>query len=406
MRILFLTSRVPDPPVRGDKVRTHGFLRALSAQHDVRLITFAGDRRDLELAEGLRSLCDVQAVLLPRARSVLNMLAAVPSRRPFQSSYYASRPMTRAVHAALAEWAPDVVYVHLFRMAQFVLDGGGGGGLLRTGDRPPYVLDLTDAISTELALSIPYRPLLFRAPYGMELARVRAYEGMTAGLFDEAWVISEADRREILALAPCARVEVVPNGVDERLFEVERAKGEPPVVLFVGNLSVPHNVDAVRVLAEEIAPRVRSRVPQAVFRIVGHSDRGLASRLAGRPGISVVGFVPDLADAYGSAAVFAAPLRFAAGVQNKILEAMAAGLPVVTTSAASRGLAARPDHDVLVRDDPDAFAAALAGLLEDEEARRALGERGRGFVERDFGWRRVLDRVEALHARGRGVAPG
>lgn len=389
-----MTSRFPYPPVRGDKVRTYNFLRALATRHEVDLISFVGSEESLSNVSALSSLCSVETVAMSRARSLVNLGLGLLSRLPYQVIYYRSGEMHAKVRGALTGGHYDLVYTHLFRMAPFVLDGAGRP--MRGAGNARVVVDLTDAISSELRLSLPRRKLHLKLPYRWEASKVRAYEAAVAPLFDEAWVISEADGTEIRRLAPGARVAVVPNGVDESLFSIEPTRSKRPVILFVGNLAIPHNVDALELLAREILPRVREALPDVSARVVGHSAGPDIQSLARACGLDLIGYVPALEDAYRGAAVFAAPLRFAAGVQNKILEAMASGLPVVTTSLGNQGLGAEDDREIFVRDDPAAFAETLIQVLKDGELGSAVGERARSFVRKNYRWDRVVERAEQL----------
>ncbi len=397
MRILFLTSRLPYPPHRGDRVRTWNFLKSLSARHEVRLVSFTEGPVDDDGVRELSKLANVETVRLSPARSFANMALGLLSPLPYQVLYYRSAAMERAVAGALRREPFDVAVVHLFRMAPVALAAlrETAGGPHRA---PATALDLTDAISAELALSLPRRPALLRPAYAWESRKVRDFEARAASAFDEAWTISESDRGVILAGAPGATVAVVPNGVDASLF-AGTPGGRSSAALFVGNFDVPHNADAARHLAFDIMPLVRAAEPGAVLRFVGQG-RLQRLRLGGADqGVEARGFVPRLTDVYADAAVFVAPLRFAAGVQNKVLEAMAAGLPVVTTSLVNQGLGAADGVEIVVRDEPRAFAEAVVRILRDAEGARRLGERGRAFVRVRFDWNAVVGRVEALAAR-------
>lgn len=391
MRILSLTSRLPCPPYRGDRVRTYNFLRALSEGHDVDLVSFVRDDREAELARGLRWLDRVETVLLRPPRSLGNMALRALSPVPYQALYYRSSAMAAAVDRALREGRYDFVYVHLFRMAPFVEASLGSP----SGTRPASVVDLTDAVARELELSVPHRPLPLRPAYRWEASKIRRYERRVLGLFDEAWVISKADADETRRHAPDARLAVVPNGVDEKLFAVDPGDCSPGV-LFVGNLSIPHNIDALEHLARDVMPLVRRSVPEAPLTVAGRDAGARVRRLVEETGARLAGFVPALPDVYRLGTVFAAPLRFAAGVQNKILEAMAAGLPVVTSSLGNRGLSAADGSELLVRDDPAAFAAAVADVLRDDRRGREIGARGREFVRAGFRWSLARERAERL----------
>ncbi len=395
MRVLFLTSRLPYPPHRGDRVRTFNFLREFASRHDVHLLSFVEGEEDRAAAAGLDDLCSHEFVTLSKQRSLMNIAAHALSPHPYQVLYYRSSQMQRAVGEALANGQYDLVYVHLFRMAPILVSAVERD--VSGARRVRAVLDLTDSVASEIELSIRHRPVATRLPYVWECRKIRALERSVLPRFDEGWVISGADRDDVLATSPGARIEVVPNGVDESLFELEPPESASSTVVFVGNLSVPHNIDAVAFLVRRVMPRLRDRVPDACLRVVGQgAGDGVKDVCSSAAWCSLLGFVPDLRDAYRGAAAFAAPLRFAAGVQNKMLESMAAGVPVVTTSVGNRGLTAEPDREIIIADDPEAFARGLACVLTDTGRRLALSRDGRRFVSGGFSWSHAVDRAEAI----------
>ncbi|MCD4689934.1 glycosyltransferase [bacterium] len=401
MRILFLTSRLPYPPHRGDRVRTFNFLKAFASRHDVHLVSFIESDAEREAAAELKGICSRELVVLGKRRSLLNIATHALSPMPYQALYYRSAEMQAVVQAAFADGTFDLIYVHLFRMAPFIVPllgrrPSGGGSDVRA------VLDLTDSVASEIELSIRHRAALTRFPYMWESRKIRAYETRVMPGFDETWVISEADRDDVLLGASGARVEIVPNGVDDRLFELDPSMSDSGEVVFVGNLSVPHNIDAVEFLIGDVMPRLRAAEPGATLRVVG---KGAGDRVRcicdAADWCTLTGFVPDLRDAYRNAAVFAAPLRFAAGVQNKMLEAMAAGVPVVTTPTGNRGLQAAPGSEIVVASGGAEFACALGEVLSDARRRDALSKAGRRFISGRFSWSHALERAEAVGARSR-----
>jgi polysaccharide biosynthesis protein PslH len=169
-----------------------------------------------------------------------------------------------------------------------------------------------------------------------------------------------------------------------------------PTAICTGAMDYLPNVDAVEHFCGDIFPAVVRAVPGARFLIVGLNPGPAVRRLAELPGVTVTGAVPEVRSYYRQAAVCVAPLRIARGIQNKVLQSMALGVPVVATSAAARGLESRPDEHMLVEDDPARFAQAVIGLLGYRDGRRRLAERARSFVERHHSWPAILARIEAL----------
>lgn len=387
MRLLFLTARLPYPPNRGDRLRAFHFIRELSREHRITLLSFVADDSESGLLAGLRPYCDtIQLVRLDQRQSVAGAARGLWRRESLQSLYFHSVHMQRAVDNLLASETFDAVYIHLFRMAQYMRQ-----------HRSPYkIVDLTDVISTEIARSLPYRDAFWRAVYRVELPRIRKAELSAARLADEAWVISEAERTALVALGATGPIEVVPNGIDTLRFHPTNQQRATNTILFVGHMGVLHNIDAAEHLARDILPLVRAEIPAARLRLVGAEPAERVRKLGDLSGVEVLGHVANLNDALNRATLFVAPLRFAAGVQNKILEAMAAGLPVVTTDCVNEGLVAEDGRHLVLADGAEATAAAVVALLRDTARRDALGRAGREFVTANFSWSRVVDRMRVV----------
>ena len=399
MRLLFLTARLPYPPTRGDRLRAYHFLRVLSQEHRITLLSFIGDESEAGNLNPLRAFCeDIQLVHRAPWQSALGAAAGAWRPLPLQALYYRSPVMRGAVDRLLERGQFDAVYVHLFRMAQYVSNRF----------HPYRILDLTDAISGEVARSLPYRDPLWRLIYRLELPRIYRYERQMVGHFDETWLISEAEREAVAAAVgagvagdgrPPPNLRVVPNGVETERYRPQVRPASQPALVFVGHMGVFHNIDAAERLAETILPRVRETLPTARLDLIGAEPVARVRALAGRPGVRVLGHVVDLNAALNEATVFVAPLRFAAGVQNKVLEAMAAGLPVVTTAEVNAGLRATPGEHLLLAEDDEDVALATTALLGDAAERVRLGQAGRAFVLENFRWEAVGERMREIAAR-------
>jgi sugar transferase (PEP-CTERM/EpsH1 system associated) len=387
MRILFLTGRLPYPPNRGDRLRAYHFLRVLSQQHQITLLSFIGDNRETGHIGPLRPFCeDIQLVHRGQFQSTMTTGLNAWRRIPFQSLYYRSSVMQGAVDRLLDRQQFDAVYVHLFRMAQFVANRSN----------PYRILDLTDAISSEVERSLPYRDAKWRMIYRLELPRIRRYERDIVRHFDETWLISNAEREELLDGKQNGKVRIVPNGVDTARYRPSGLPTDAPTLIFVGHMGVFHNVDAAEFLVRDILPRVRASFSSTRLDLVGAEPAPQVLQLASKSGVRVLGHVADLNAALNDASIFVAPLRFAAGVQNKVLEAMAVGLPVVTTTYVNNGLEAEDGRHLLVADEPEQFADSVITLLKDAQLRRKIGRAGREFVMKQYRWEDVLDRVNAI----------
>jgi sugar transferase (PEP-CTERM/EpsH1 system associated) len=387
MRILCLTSRLPYPPNRGDRLRAFHFIEHLSREHELSLVSFIASESERDHMASLRAYCqDVRVLPMSPWRSALSTALNIWRREPLQALYYRLGVMRRLVDDLVATSGFDAAYVHLFRMAPYV------------AHHPQLyrIVDLTDVISKEIDLSLPYRDPASRAVYRLERGRIGRYERWVAGSFEETWLISESDRQALALACPQANIRVVPNGVDLEQFHPTGQACSPDSLIFVGHLRVPHNMDAATHLAQDILPLVQNEVPACTLSIVGADPAPHIRKLGQSPDITVTGFVPDLNDYLNQAAVFVAPLRFAAGIQNKVLEAMAAGRPVVTTPLVSDGLGAVPGREILVADDAQATASQIVTLLTNAPLREQIGRAGRQFVEERYSWNHAVERMRTI----------
>jgi glycosyltransferase involved in cell wall biosynthesis len=423
MKILFLTSRLPYPPDRGDRLRMHHFLRELAARHDVRLLSFVASREENRNAGDLRKRgIAAETVLHGRAKSWMSTLGALPSKRPFQVAYYESSRMRRRVEDAARD--RDLVIAHLIRMAPY-LEG--------TPSSARRVVDLCDCISSEYREALPFLTGAKRAFYAEEAKRVARFERDVLRHVDEAWVISEAEIPKLGNLGPSSeRIHVVPNGFplsegaseasgweqsaqhaaegpssaketspvaaarrSGRLAEPPEGPSEGCRLIFTGNMSVPHNVDAACFLAKEILAVVREEIPNAHLTIAGANPSAAVRALRG-PAVDVTGWVEDLDVALRGASIFVAPMRFVAGLQNKVLQAMSSSVPVVTSELVRHGLGARDREHLVVAATAREYAANIVSLWRDRAYAKRLGAAGCEFVRARFSWKAVVERVAAI----------
>ena len=387
MRILFLTSRLPYPPDRGDRLRAFNFLRQLSKMHEIHLVSFIASEAERAHLPALNEFCrTLHVVPMSPLRSAITTLANIWRPYPLQALYYRHPGMTHQIQEILQSTRINMAYIHLFRMAPYL------------AEHPEIyrVVDLTDVISREVKRSLPYRGGLSRLVYAIEGPRIVRYEHQVAREFDETWLISRADAEVLAKACPDANIRTVTNGVDLERFSPLPATPDPDQLIFVGHMGVFHNIDAAVHLAENILPLIRKRRPDCKLSIVGAAPVVRVQKLEMIPGVTVTGFVPDLNEKLNQASVFAAPLRFAAGVQNKVLEAMATGTPVVTTPLVNEGINAEAGRDILLANDPAGFADKVVGLLESPDRAHQIGAAGRDFVVQKFNWKYVERRVQEI----------
>ncbi len=392
MKLLVVCARPPWPPTMADAMTVDRLVRFLAARgHAVDLACFVeGAADERALREGLGGVCRrIDAVRLPKWVSYASTALTLPFRRPMQTEYYRSAAMRRLVARRVAEERYDVVYTHLIRMAEYT-----------RGLAVPKVMGMQvcQALNLERMLAHvrdPARKLF----YGIEKAKVRPYEVAAAADFDRVFLCGPSDVAALERRGAVPNALVCPHGQDVPPLErVRAAAREPGAVVISGVMSTFTNVDAATWFAREIFPRVEARAPHAKFWIVGRNPQRAVQALA-RPGrVEVTGEVPDVADWLCRAEVAVAPLRIAAGMQNKLVQAMACELAAVATPEANEGIGAKPDEHLLVRGDAEGFADAVADLLADAERRRALGRAARAFVEAHWTWEAHFEKLESMLA--------
>jgi sugar transferase (PEP-CTERM/EpsH1 system associated) len=389
VKILSLTAGFPFPLDRGDRVRAYHFLRVLAARHEVTLLSFVARTEEERHRPSIEALgVRVRTILQPRERSLVKTaLAATQRGRPFQVAYFDSTAMRAAVRAESTE--TDTVLAQMIRMAPYLDEVPAG---------VRRIVDLCNCVSSEYRASLPHRRGAEKLFYREEARRVAAAEREIAARVDEVWLSTSAEVGKIFGTRPPPNVVVVTNGVavPEREPDPPR-RTEAPRLIFTGNLRVPHNVDAVRLLATRIYPRILAELPQATLHFAGADPAPRVTALAG-PGITVHGFLPDLYEFLRTGDVFVAPIRFVAGVQNKVLEALAVGLPVVTTPLVNRGLGAKSGTHLLLASDPIETADAVLRIVNDPTLARELSREGRRLVRERFRWESVLERFEGIDA--------
>ncbi len=392
MRILFLCHRLPYPPDHGAKIRPYQFIRYLSRKHAVTLVSLA--HTDDEMTKGavaLAELCDEVIVeVLPASARWIKVGLSVLKTTPASVAYFWSDRLYKRVTKALAGRNFDVIYVFCSAMAPYVM------GLAATGYR---VMDFTDIDSAKWFEYAQWKRYPLSWGYALEGAKLRRFEKRIAVNFDHCAVITPGeldDYRRFNVNTPCS---ILPNGVDSEFFKKSTRvplQEESPVITFVGRMDYFPNIDGVLFFVREVFPLVQSSRPDAKLIIVGSDPVRSIRDLARRPNIFVTGHVPDVRPYLEDSMLSIAPLRIARGTQNKILEAMAMGVPVVATSRAARGVFSELSQHLLVADEPEAFADQVLALLNDNARRADLGRAGERALASLQGWamsEKVLDEI-------------
>ncbi len=337
----------------------------------------------------------VERLYLPRWKSWLQSAMSLPTKTPMQVAYFSDSTFRRRAAALMSEH--DATLTHLIRTGDAIKDLPG-----------LKFLEMTDAISLNYervrrmgSTSVGrFRSMVF----SLESRRLRKYEMNIVDHFDHSFLVSEIDRSILFENNPerLNNVSVFSNGVDLSTMPFNFHEDAKEIV-FIGNMNSLQNFDAVMFMARDVMPIVVRTCPSARLRVIGRIQPSKAAELRILPNVDVTGEVQDIALSAASGAVGVCPLRLGAGVQNKVLEYMALGLPVISTTMGLEGFAAQPGQDLLVADTVDDFAAATVALLQDRAVARRISVSARRYVEEHHSWDSVLsplvnlicDRIES-----------
>ncbi len=378
-RVVFLSQRVPFPPTRGDKIITYRMVMRLARSYDVHCIAFSHDAEDDAGAATLRER-GIAVTTVPYRRLVALSKGALAlfGRRPLTTTLLGSRQMSATVDAALKDCDLAVAF------------SSSMGAFLRGRSGLPRMLHFCELDSDKWRQYSRSTGLPLRWIYAREAKVLLALERQLAREMSTNIVCTSLEADIFRQWIPDAGCTVLRNGIDLDYFrpanEVTGAHG----IVFTGVMNYFPNVDGCRWFVDEVLPGVRQVIPDAHFTIVGAHPNHAVLRLAGRDGVSVTGAVPDVRPYVADAAVVVAPLRIARGIQNKVLEGLSMGRPVVGTTVATQGVGGVAGRDYLVADDPVTMASSLVRLLTDPTERRRLAAAGRAFVEREYDWESAM----------------
>jgi sugar transferase (PEP-CTERM/EpsH1 system associated) len=382
MKILFLAHRIPYPPDKGDKLRAYNIIRYLAKKHDVCLVSLYDDCSDKVYAKDLKKICqEVHIFYLhpfwARARALWSLFRG----EPFTMGYFYNPAMKAKVKEMVSVMKYDRVFAYSSSMAQYCQDLTA-----------PKIMDFVDCDSAKWAQYSKHVRWPISLLYARERSELQRHEKEIIRKFDDIIVVSGEEKHQFSLFADAKKINVIPNGVDTGFF-VPGPTVSSKRIVFAGAMDYYANTDAVIYFCSEIFPLIRRRVPTAEFYIVGHRPSRAVLALAKQRGVTVTGSVRDIREYLKGAEVAVVPLRIAQGVQNKILEAMASGLAVVTTTRAAAGLAARPGQDLFLADTAELFAEKVVALLEHEALRKDMGTSARKLVLERYLWENSLEKL-------------
>lgn len=389
MRILFVSPKFPYPPKSGSAIFSSRYLEHLSKNHSVDLISFDTEQSVVEIQRTLAFPGKIQAIpILSRTKVLLNAAVGFWEGLPLPVTHYSSLSAQRLVSGMLVDGAYDMAVFQLLEMAQF---------LPTSFTHAATVLSMEDPMSLKNERWLPFIhsfPLRLRTR--LEISRLRKYERLKTPLFDRTILINQADAEAFCNLTPDARVAWAPYGVDTAHFSPDDSLSRKPgMIVISGTMSHPPNVEGIRYFCREVFPLVCAKNRHAELYLVGAHPIPEIAALAG-PNIHVIGSVPDMRLYLRQAMVSVCPVRLKIGTQTKVLEAMASGTPVVTTSAGNNGVEAISNLHAYVTDSPTEMADYINILFLDKEKWQFLAQNARQFTVKHFDWAVSCARFEQI----------
>jgi sugar transferase (PEP-CTERM/EpsH1 system associated) len=387
VRVLYLCHRIPYPPDKGDKIRAFHQIRAMAAHHEVDVFTLADDAGDLAHRDALAAHCHRLTVArvhpkVARMRSLPYLLTVTPLTVP----YFYSAELQREIDKALSLVSYDRIFVYCSAMAQYVTSAGS----------IPMVMDLVDVDSEKWTQYAAHTSFPFSIVYRREGWTLQIYERTVCERASCVLVSTEREAQLARRIAPGALVQVLPNGVDTEYFKPAPEASRESAVIFTGDMGYFPNEEAVIYFARQVLPLIRREVADVRFLIVGRNPGRRVQDLSKIGGVEVTGFVPDVRTWLAKARVAVAPFTITAGIQNKILESMAFGLPVVATSRATQGLSRPVAGMVDTGDTAEELASKAVVLLRDSELACSKGVDGRRLVMENYSWATAIERLLRL----------
>ena len=380
MNLLIIASRFPYPLEKGDKLRLYYQIRELSRWHTITLVSVSDEEATEMDKEKLRPYVSAQYHFdITKGVRLWNRLSAIATGLPIQVSQLYDPSIMNAIEKITQRHHIEHVYCQLPRAAEYA----------RRLDIPKTI-DYMDAFGESMEKRASINTGFKKKLFTNEAKRMRRYESKIFIDFDHHTLISEQDK-SYMAISNPDLIHVVPNGIDTDFFSFGLANEASSELAFIGNMGYPPNEAAAVYISDHILPLVQDYT----LTISGARPTAIVQQLANKS-VTVVGWVDDIRDAYRSSKVFIAPIFSGTGQQNKILEAMAVGLPSVTTTQVNNAIGAEDGKEVMIADNPEEFAIAIKKLLNDDQLYADIQQNARNFVVAKYSWKEHVAQLSKI----------
>lgn len=383
MKILVLSPRFPFPVLGGDVLRIINIAEQLSENNCVDLLSFKEKSISNEDVSTLRKKSifrNIELVKRSNFFTFIGVFSALLRFKPIQAGYYYSPFFSKKLKKMVKEHDYDLVIVHLVRLAPYI-------DKLKLHNKS--ILEMTDAISLNYTRALPRFKGLKKSFYLLERSLLYLYEQKCINRFRKTVLVSEVDKNY---LGDNDSVTVIKNGYTSDFINLQKEQNSE--IVFIGNMRSNANHDMVMYFVDEMLPEVRKVKPDVVFKVVGAEPRSELIQRSKKDGFIVTGRVEKIEDHLSSAAVSICPMTLGAGIQNKILESLAYGIPVVATSYGAEGIIQEGCDFLVVENEPKKFAERVIETINDSDFRLNNSQKAIDFIKREFSWKNNLKSYE------------
>jgi polysaccharide biosynthesis protein PslH len=384
LRLLVLTSRFPYPIEKGDKLRIYYQLRELAKTHEIVLCALVEEQPKPEDFNIIQSLC-AKIYLLPLSKFTIykNIVQSLLEGMPVQVGYFFDKKLKKAFEAIVEKETPDHIYCQLIRTANYVKDL-----------QHPKTIDYMDTFSIGAKRWSKHSNWLLKPILLREAEKVSAYEQKVFDWFDHHTIISEQDKN-LLEVHHKEKIRVIPNGVDTDFFQPNPMIEKKYDLAFIGNMGYAPNVKAAVFLVKKILPLVQEKFPDIKILIAGARPSANVQKMQSK-NVDISGWIDDIREAYATAEIFVAPLFIGMGQQNKILEAMAMGIPCITSDLVNNAIGGTPNENILIANDAQAFADQIIRLKENPTLQQQISLYGLNYIRQNFSWSAFVEELNII----------
>jgi sugar transferase (PEP-CTERM/EpsH1 system associated) len=390
MKILYVCHRFPFPPKRGGKIRPFNMIRHFARTHEVTVCSLVRSEAEAKEGEGLAAYCKrYEMVRVHDSVQSARMLARLPTSLSSSAGFFHSPELAQRIRKLAAREPFDLVMVHCAFVAHYVTHLRG----------TPKIMDFGDFDSQKWREYARYKPFPLSWGYALEAWKLEREEARIARQFDLCTATTRDEWETLESMRTGRPTDWFPNGVDSDFFAPTDKAYDPDRIVFLGRMDYYPNQECMFEFCAKVMPILRARRPATTLAIVGADPSPAVRELSKLPGVTVTGSVPDVRPYLHGAALMVAPLNIARGTQNKILESMAAGVPVVSSHLAAGGVdAIAPDH-LLAAKTPGEYAEAILHVLENPAERARLSRAGRARMLSHHAWPQSMRRLDAIVER-------